>query len=164
MWPVATVVDSTALQFSRKFGNSKGTPVGLKVEATKKAELPTLNYSSPIRRRHEEQRETEQQRERGRQKPTQPHENPLTQPSSQPQMGHITLFPEKIYLSIFLEPRKNNNILQETKIKKAIKYKLRRYYGKCKRAENVSASAHSCPGRGPTPKNEPIRKNLPRLR
>lgn len=113
MWPVATVVDSTALQFSRKFGNSKGTPVGLKVEATKKAELPTLNYSSPIRRRHEEQRETEQQRERGRQKPTQPHENPLTQPSSQPQMGHITLFPEKIYLSIFLEPRKNNNILQE---------------------------------------------------
>lgn len=117
MWPVATVADSTALQFSRKFGNSKGTPVGLKVEATKEAELPTLNYSSPIRRRHEEQRETEQQRERGRQNATQPHENPLTQPSSQPQMGHITLFPEKIYLSIFLEPRKNNNILQEKRHK-----------------------------------------------
>lgn len=32
-------------------------------------------------------------------------------------MGHITLFPEKIYLSIFLEPRKNNNILQEKRHK-----------------------------------------------
>lgn len=32
-------------------------------------------------------------------------------------MGHITIFPEKIYLSIFLEPRKNNNILQEKRHK-----------------------------------------------
>lgn len=95
---------------------NKGTPVGLKARARKKAELSTLNYSSPIRR-HQEQRQREKKRERERQNPTQPHKNPLTQPSSQLQMGHITLFPEKIYLSIFLEPRQNNNILQEKRHK-----------------------------------------------
>jgi len=106
---------------------NKGTPVGLKAEARKKVELSTLNYSSPIRRRHQEQRE---KRERERQKPTQPNKIPLTQPSSQLQMGHTTLFPEKIYLSIFLEPRKNNNILQEKRHKYS-HHPLTLYFGIC---------------------------------
>lgn len=47
-------------------------------------------------------------------------EKPFTQPPHQQPTGNITLFPEKIYIyifSIFLEQRKNNNILQELRRK-----------------------------------------------
>jgi len=49
----------------------------------------------------------------------------------------------------------------KNKNKKNIKYKLSRYCGKCKRAENISASAHSCPRRGSAPRTEPFRKKYP---
>lgn len=80
--------------------------LGPKQKAEKELKSSVFNSSSPIRRHQEVGKKK-------RQKPTQPHGNSLTQPPSQHETGNIILYPEKIYLSIFLEPRDNNNILQE---------------------------------------------------
>lgn len=69
-------------------------------------------FSSPLRR-HQERDE-----EKGAKTPlshTKMHS--LHHPPNFKREYHITLFPEKIYLSICLEPRKNNNILHEKRHK-----------------------------------------------
>lgn len=48
-----------------------------------------------------------------------------------------------------------SSLIFETQKQKTIKYELSRYWGKCKRAEDTSIAARSCPGRGSVPRNEP---------
>lgn len=73
-------------------------------------ESGTLSYSSSIARRHQGQGK------RRRQQPTQLHENSLTQSPSQHKTCNIILYPKKIYLSILLEPRKDNIYYKNTNI------------------------------------------------
>lgn len=89
---------------------------------------PQLGSKQKLERRFPAQsgEGTKEQDQRKRQKSTQPHKNSLTQPPSFTWEYHSTLFPEKIYLSILLEPRKNNNILheKETQISHPLGYVL----------------------------------------
>lgn len=79
---------------------NEGTPAGLKAKAREKV-------SSPVKRRHQETGP-----EKGKNPLSLTNIHSLDHPANFTQ-EYITLFPEKIYLSIFLEPRKNNNILHK---------------------------------------------------
>lgn len=102
-WPVVAGLASTALQLSVKFGEKKEHPLG-----SRQTHLPSLSQprgKAPGRG---------QEKEAGAPSATSESTHSTAQ---QLQMGNIILSPEKIYLSIFLEPRKNNNILQEKRHK-----------------------------------------------
>lgn len=83
----------------------EGTPAGLKAKAREKVLQPAQKAPGTGRRE-------------GAKTPlshTKMHS--LHHPPNFKREYHITLFPEKIYLSICLEPRKNNNILHEKRHK-----------------------------------------------